>query len=72
MFGNTRVASYEVDVEEFAVAHRDRAVAAARNLIPEDKQEKLLVDVARLAREQNRAATLTEKNLDFDKERDSQ
>ena len=61
LFGNTRVASYEVDVEEFAVAHRDRAVAAARNLIPEDQQEKLLVDGARLAREQNRAATLTEK-----------
>ena len=53
--------SYEVDVEESAIAHRDREVAAAVNPIPDDQQEKLLVDGARLARERNRAATLTEK-----------
>ena len=58
LFGNTRVASYEVDVEEFAVAHRDRAIAAARNPIPEDQQEKLLVDGARLAREQNKGGVV--------------
>ena len=55
--GNTNVNSYEVDVEESAITHRDREVAAAVNPIPDDQQEKLLVDGARLARERNRAAT---------------
>ena len=61
LFGNTNVNSYEVDVEESAIAHRDREIARAVNPIPDDQQEKLLVDGARLARERNRAATLTEK-----------
>ena len=54
--------SYKVDIEESAIAHRDREVAAAVNPILDDQQEKLLVDEARLARERNRAATLTEKH----------
>ena len=43
LIGNTNVNSYKVDVEESAIAHRDREVAAAVNPIPDDHAARKIV-----------------------------